>query len=75
LEVFHVEFDGTSFSGKEFEEVGIETDPAGQNKCDSKNDEESKEDLPIIMETEIGDPFKQSLYHTVRDYNRFIRDM
>jgi hypothetical protein len=75
LQIFHVEFDGTSSSGKEFEEVGIETKPAGQNKSDPKNDEENKEDLPIMMETEIGDPLKQSFNHTGMDYNRFIRDM
>jgi hypothetical protein len=50
LEVLHVDFDGTSFSGKEFEEVRIETDATGQDKSDSEDDEENKEDFSIMME-------------------------
>ncbi len=50
LEVFDVKFDGTSSSGKELEEVRIETDSTGQDKSDSEDDEENKEDFPIMME-------------------------
>ena len=49
LEVFHVEFDGTSFNGKELGEVRIETESTDQYKSDSKDDEENKEDFPIMM--------------------------
>jgi hypothetical protein len=58
LQIFHVELDGTSFSGKEFEEVGIETKPASKQEGDPKNDEKNEENLPIMMETEIGDTLK-----------------
>jgi hypothetical protein len=50
LKIFHVEFDGTAFSRKELEEVRIETDTTGQKKSDSQDDEENKEDLPIMMQ-------------------------
>jgi hypothetical protein len=63
LEIFHVEFDGTSFSRKEFKEVRIEADPASQNESEPENDKENKEDLPVMMETKIGNPFKQPLSH------------
>jgi hypothetical protein len=58
LQIFHVELDGTSFSGKEFEEVGIKTKPASKQEGDPKNDEKNEENLPIMMETEIGDTLK-----------------
>jgi hypothetical protein len=58
LQIFHVEFDGTSFSGKEFEEVGIKSKPASKQESDPQNDEKNKEDLPIMMEAEIGNSLK-----------------
>jgi hypothetical protein len=73
LQVFHVEFNGTFFSGKEFEEVGIETKSASKQEGDSKNDEENEENLPIMMEAEIGNSLEDSVDHMEKDYNRFIR--
>jgi hypothetical protein len=75
LQIFHVEFDGTFFSRKKFEEVGIKSKPASKQEGDPKNDEKNEENLPIMMETEIGNPLEDSVDHMEKDYNRFIRDM
>jgi hypothetical protein len=63
LQIFHVEFDGTFFSRKKFEEVGIKSKPASKQEGDPKNDEKNEENLPIMMEAEIGNSSQYLLPH------------